>query len=328
MKKFIHHLSIFILPLLLLAYPADILLSSLLKQSNYYRGEFEIMNDIYNGEAKTEVAIYGSSRAWVQFNPQILADTLEMSAYNFGIDGHNFWLQYWRHLELVKFCGEPKLIIMAVDVFSLQRRHDLYNSEQFLPYMLWDDRINNFTSSYIGFSWIDYFIPFIRYNNLDALKSCYSVLLNNDGKKRFRINGFKGMDLKWNADLERARGMMEAYEAKLHQPSVELFENFINECKYLNINLILVYAPTYIDGHRFIKNRDELIKVYEDLSIKYDLLFLNYSEHEISYTQDLFYNSTHLNSEGANIFTGVLARDIKNYLDNSSIISKREETSR
>src|SRR5690606_33484347 len=109
-----------------------------LKQSNYYKGEFEVMNDIYDGEAKTDVAVYGSSRAWVHFNSQILADELGMSVYNFGIDGHNFWLQYWRHLELIKYCGKPKYIIMAVDALSLERRDDLYNADQFLPYMLWN----------------------------------------------------------------------------------------------------------------------------------------------------------------------------------------------
>ena len=34
---------------------------------------------------------------------QVDFDSLNEKVYNFGIDGHNFWIQYLRHLEIMKY---------------------------------------------------------------------------------------------------------------------------------------------------------------------------------------------------------------------------------
>ena len=84
---------------LISAYPLHRFISYLLRKSNEFPSEFEVMNDIYEGKAAAEIAIYGSSRAWVHIDPQVIEDTLGMSSYNFGNDGHNFPMQYLRHKE-------------------------------------------------------------------------------------------------------------------------------------------------------------------------------------------------------------------------------------
>ncbi|MBE2208298.1 MAG: hypothetical protein IAE84_11975, partial [Saprospiraceae bacterium] len=79
-----------------------------LKQTKKAPGEFEVWNDIYNSNVNCDIAIYGSSRAWVHIDPKILSHILQLNVYNFGIDGHNFWLQYLRHIEFLKYNPKPK----------------------------------------------------------------------------------------------------------------------------------------------------------------------------------------------------------------------------
>lgn len=318
MKKFISKTLCFFLPAILLAYPLDFVISYYLSQSNTYAGEYEVWNDIYNSDANCDIAIYGSSRAWVHINPKILSDSLEGEVYNFGIDGHNFWLQYLRHLELLKYNVKPKSIILSVDIFSLQKRKDLYRLDQFLPYMLWSSNIQEYTNSYIGYKEFDYYVPLIRYfGKTNSLKLAIKNIFNGQSNIRYRQNGYLCMDSEWNADLEKAKKERKSYKVNTDSNSIDLFEKFINECKANNIELILVYTPEHIDGQSFVENRDEIIQIYKDFSMKYSIEFLDYSDDSLCSNKNYFYNASHLNCKGANIFSEKLASDLKARTHNS-----------
>ena len=82
MKKFIYKVFVFVLPVVFLSVPLDYFFSYILKTSHLTSGEYEVWNDIYNSTANCDVAIYGSSRAWVHIDPDILSDTLNVNVYN------------------------------------------------------------------------------------------------------------------------------------------------------------------------------------------------------------------------------------------------------
>lgn len=312
MKKFIVKIVYFIFPLLIISYPLDYGMSYFLSQSNTYPGEFEVWNDIYNHNANCDIAIYGSSRSWVHIDPEILSDSLNTKVYNFGIDGHNFWLQYLRHLEFIKHNEKPKTIILSVDVFTLQKRVELYELNQFLPYMLWNSNIQKYTSSYIGYDKIDYCLPLIRYygksNSLNLIKK---NIAENQISYKYRKNGFLGMDKIWNDDLDRAKSKNKSYQIKTDPKSILLFEHFIKQCKKTNIELIMVYTPEHIDGQKFIANRDELVNIYKSLASKYSLNFYDYSKNILCKNKDYFYNASHLNKKGASLFSKDFAHKLK-----------------
>ncbi|WP_299114699.1 hypothetical protein [uncultured Winogradskyella sp.] len=312
MRRFIKNSLLFLCLLYVILLALDIYLSKYLKSSHEFSGEIEVWEDIYKSNLDLDVAIYGSSRAFVHFNSQILNDSLRLSTYNFGVDGHNFWLQYYRHKEYLKYNPAPKTIIIAVDMFSLAKREDLYNQHQFLPYMLWNHSLRETLSDYDGYHSAEYYIPFIRYfGKRKKLPLLSAIISNKKQVKPYRNLGYRGMDRKWNKDFENAKKKMKSYEVKQHKPSVNLFEKFIVECKEMNINLVLVYSPQYIEGQNFIKNKEEVVKVFENFSDKYNLEFLNYSNNKISFDKSLFYNSNHLNKTGADIFTSTFANDFK-----------------
>ncbi len=312
MKKFIIKLLFFLLPLFLLSIPVDFFLSYLLRQSTEAAmGEMQVWNDIYNSKINCEIAIYGSSRAWVHIDPQILNDSLGLTAYNFGLDGHNFWLQYFRHSQFLKYNQKPKQIILSVDIFSLEKRGDLYNYLQFLPYMLWNMDIYHHTKSYQCFSKTDYFIPLIRYaGKVKALFYGLKFLFNGNSK-RLRNNGFAAMDKPWNKDLERARLEKGQYEVELNEESIALLTRFVKECKKNNIELILVYTPEYLDGQKFVINREQVFKIFKKIAAEYRLRFYDYSSDKISFNKSFFYNSSHLNKVGSELFTKKFAHDLK-----------------
>lgn len=306
MKKFIINCAFFIMPFILISLPLDFYYSNKLKSTNECAGEFEVWNDIFEGNINCEIAIYGSSRAWVHINPEIVEDSLSLNTYNFGIDGHNFWLQNLRHGKIMKNNKKPQLIIYSVDIFTLQKRKELYNMNQFLPYMLWDIEIYNSTKSYVGFSIFDYYIPMLRFRHNTEIFTATKTY-----NQALRNKGFKGMQKEWNNDLDNARKTMSSYAITLDTTSVKQFESFIKSCKSENIEVVMVYTPEHIEGQKYVSNRSDIIGLYTKLAKSYDLLFFDYSDSELCQDKKYFYNSSHLNATGADIFSKTFISDLK-----------------
>lgn len=315
MRKFLIKFSCLIAPLVILSYPLDYLISNALKKDHGSPGEHEVWSAIYDGAIDCEIAIYGSSRAWVQINPEIIEDNLGKKAYNFGVDGHNFRIQYLRHLEYKKHHKKPTHIVLSVDAFTLQKREDLYGQEQFLPYMLWNTNMELYTSNYKGFSKADYYIPFVRYmGQLPVIKKATShIFYPEKDSINFRQNGFKGFDKKWGASVDSLLASEEKYTIKFHPETITLLERFIQECIKDEITITFVYTPEYIAGQHFVINREDAMNQYRMMAKKYDILFLDYSKDDLSFKKEFFYNASHLNKEGANIFTRKFAQDLKRH---------------
>ncbi len=290
----------------------DILISSELKKSNSFAlGDSFIWNEIYKGKINYDLLIYGSSRAWVHFNSMVLEENLGLSTYNLGMDGHNFWLQYLRHKALLKYNMKPKVIILSVGIFSLNKRNDLYNLNQFLPF-IFDLDIYKYTSTYEGFSLMDYTIPLYRYSGKqDVIKKAIYDYQQTDTERPYRIRGFRGMKRAWNQDLEKAKSRLNHINVKNDKASEDLMQQFLNECNDLGIKVIIVYSPEQVSGQSFVENRDEVVNTYVKMAKRNGITFLDYSDDEMCYNKSLFYNSMHLNEKGANIFTNKLIVDLK-----------------
>ncbi|MBL0144590.1 MAG: hypothetical protein IPP48_01315 [Chitinophagaceae bacterium] len=298
-----------------MVYPLEIFISRNLKKSNSFaQKEYPTWNAIIDGKVNSSILIYGSSRAWVNINPTMIGDSLHQTVYNIGIDGHNFWLQKLRDTLLLKNNVKPKLIIQSLDMFTLQKREDLYNSNQFLPYMLYSNEIKNATNSYKGFSVVDYEIPLIRYyGNYEAMATACNMALNPNNNPVERIRGYQGQDISWNADFDRAKLTMKNYHVKLDTNTVTLFEQYLKKSNENNIAIIFVYSPEYVEGQKFVDNREEIINIYTQLGKKYNIPFYDFSRDSISFKKDLFYNASHLNKTGAEVFTKKLIGTLRKH---------------
>jgi len=312
MKLFLKRLFLFILPVLLAAYFIDLVLSKSLRNvHDYANDEYSVWNDIYNSNINARLLILGASNAWVEVDPTILHKKLQTSVYNLGIDGHNFWLEHFRFQEALKYNIKPDLVIQVLGVNTLDKRKDLYNMDQFLPYMLFNQEIEKATSSYLGFEKLDFYLPLIRYyGKKEAI--IYSILTSLDFKsnKLKRIKGYYGQNLRWNNDFEFAKNKSNSIKVNIDSLTKKSFFKFIEECKLNDIKLIFILPPTYYEGQKFISNFNEIINLYVKIANVNQIPFLDYSKDSISFKKKYFYNATHLNIDGANLFSTRIADQI------------------
>lgn len=312
MKTFLYKFLFFLLPIIGLAYFLDIFLSKNLKKSNNHaQKEYTTWNAVLEGKLKSDIYVYGSSRSWVHFNSKIIQESLGMTTYNLGIDGNGFDLQYFRHKLALQYNPKPKLIIHSVDIGTFEHI-SMFNPDQFLPYLLWQKEFYKGISKYKVYNFYDCNIPLIRYTGrFDAIKTALKMCFMPQDNPQGRVRGFQGQDIAWNSDFMKAKKAMKSYSAEFNLKIYEQFKRYLEECKTNNIKVVLVFSPVYIKGQRFMKNLDFILSVYEKLADKYGILFLDFSKNEICHRKEYFYNTTHLNTKGAEMFTKELVIRLK-----------------
>lgn len=282
-----------------------------LRKTGYYN--YQEWNDIVNGLASSNIYIQGSSRAWVHVSPKILEKELNISAYNFGVDGHKFDVQNARYNLYRKYNEKPQIIIQILDFFSFDEKRDLYEPEQFYPYYN-EQIIINTISKINGFNNLTYNLPFLKYYG----KYQYILLgmIEYFNLKHFnseKYKGYKGQNREWSDDFDNFKKENEkGISVQISSSLKNEFEKFLLQCKKENIKVYLVYAPEYFEINKYIYNKNEIIKMYKELSSKFGYDFIDFSNHNISFNKKLFYNSQHLNKKGSELFTIELVKYIKN----------------
>ena len=278
-------------------------------------GNFREWDDIYKSKINADMIVQGSSRAWVQFSPKILDSAFNCNSYNLGIDGYGFQMQYYRFLIYLKHNKKPKYIIQNVDHFLLNLRPDLFEYEQFLPY-LDDKNIRIAVTPYNGLNWKDFYIPLFKYHSnyeiaFEGLSNYFHATLPNNGKYK----GFLARNWFWDDSFMKfKKSNPQGYRIKIDSNTNILFGKYLDYCKMNHINVIFIYTPEYIEAQKLLLNRDSITRLINNYAVAYNIPFINYSNDELCSDTSCFYNSQHLNKKGVFYFNQKLSKDLKQYI--------------
>lgn len=265
--------------------------------------EKSVWDDIYSSSINVDIAIYGSSRAWVHVNPHIIDSILNVKSYNMGIDGYAFDIQYYRHKEYFKYNNKPKDILLLIDWHSFSNREGLYNSIQFIRHTLWNANAIEYLGRKDSVNILDFYIPYYRYRGKENIFR--NQFQENKKLDLARVKGFKSFNRVWVGKR------IKPFNISIDDEVVQMMDNFLKEMKLENIQVTLVVAPYFIEGQNAVLNKNHYQKIIEKFSRDYSLSLLDYSQSKLSFNKEYFYNSMHLNSKGANLFSLQLARDLK-----------------
>lgn len=297
MKKFLQHIAYFSIAILAVLTLVDGVVTF-----QYHRKDtrkYAVWNDIKHKDLNADVLIMGSSRAWCMYSPVILDSVLGTNSYNLGIDGSSFDRQLarydiYRHYQKAK----PAYIIQNVEFSSLDKTIG-YEREQFMPYMMYPyfrERIGKVEPFTCG----ELYIPMYRY----YVNSFYEDYTNYDYSIK---KGYYGNDRSWDGTKFDD---IASYEANVDSLTLKLFEDFLANSKQEGITVILVIAPYYKGIEKKVQNLQEVHQIYYDLASQHDLPLLDYSKYSLSQDTEYFYNATHLNRKGAELFSVQLAHDL------------------
>ncbi len=284
-------------------------------------------NDMRKG-LRSDALIMGSSRAWVHISPKILDSELHINSYNIGIDGWCFLMQHCRFKYYLEYNPKPKVIIQSLDNLMFTKNKELYDDLQFLPYIDNDTIIQRYTVGYTGsFNFMQKHLPMYKYrNNGELMVEGFFNLFNLPYGKVPKYKGYEGQVKGWDSSFtEFALNNPGGYTLEFDSSIINEFDAYLSYCQQNNIKVILVYTPEYFEVQKIIKNRDKLFEIYTYFADKYHCPLLDYSSDSLCYKQSLFYNSQHLNKQGAELFSAKLAKDIeKTEIGNNHFAAKKD----
>jgi len=312
MKKLLIRLFLFFIPIVVAAFLLDGVLTKGIRKSQ--GGNIAVWDDIVEGKINSDIIILGSSRALNHFDPSILEDTLHQSAYNLGLSGHNFKMVNCRYDVYRKYNKKPKVILLSVDLFMLEKRKDLFEYNTIAPFLK-EPIIAAATKEYIGFDFADYNFPLMRYIGYkDEISAAIKYYVKGPSAvERFR-KGYSPHIAEWNGEFDQQKKSGATFTSLIDRNSKQAFADFLQETKHQNIKVVLVYSPEYFESASFVTNRTEVMNLFKKFADSYGLPYLDYSNDTLCNSKKYFFNAEHLNVTGATLFSKTLAHDLRSYL--------------
>ena len=294
MKKFLIHFILSLIPLLAL-YPIDFLYSQIAMRSNHR--PIEAWYDLMHGKIDADVIAMGSSRIYRHIDPTIVDSILSVKSYNLGMKSALFNRQYHKYNLYRKYNRKPYLIIQNIDFDTLGYRVG-HEKEQFMPYF-WNIPMRKEIISNEPFSRWEKLLPLYRYRGYDLFLT---------STPRTLTKGYSSYNLSWDGV---ALAQIDSIPFNYNDVSAKMFDEYLSQAKAEGINVLFVYTPLFIGATKKIHNIEDVYATFQSYADKYDIPILDYTYMDICYDTTYFFNATHLNKLGAEIFSDSLANDIK-----------------
>lgn len=315
MRKFVVTVLAFVFVALFCSVCLDIIITKGLLRTDCYR--YQTFSDIFKGNAKYDVLYMGNSRCFSHFNPLVIDSACNVNSYGLGLGGYAINAQisiyhcYKSHNML------PKLIVQQVDFLTFQKSSDIrhqHDSERFFTAVY--DKAMRKELVKLGYGWGELYIPLYRYIGYQKVikDGLLEFLHIKHYVERPAYKGFSPEKGQWDSHEADA---MDSIDICFDEYAKKMFEDYLQECKKDNINVVLVNTPVYYKTLAKVKDYNEMTDYFESISKKYGFDYLDYSNgYYICYDSSFFSNTTHLNSAAADIFSTDFAKDLKGYVNN------------
>lgn len=248
-----------------------------------------------------QVLIFGSSRAYHHYNPEVIQEELNLTCYNVGSPGQ-FIIYNYTILKAILERHKPEIIILDITPGEFENEPDRYRRLSFLlPYYKDHPEIR---------SMINRRSPFEKYKLCSAIYPFNSSLLMIAGgnmdyfkKKKDDFNGFSPLRNTLSSPIRIERSS----DYELDIVKTDMLQSFVSLCKESNVKLILACSPSFV----IFENSESTIQAVKTISEFNDIILLDYSNDSLFINDNtLFDDHTHLNESGANLFSRSICKDL------------------
>lgn len=293
-----------------------LLLFGLQKSDNY---EFKKFNDIKENKTYYSMLVLGSSKARNHYNNNILDSCLNVKSFCIGsiasfLDVNKMMLEYY-----LKYNKPPKYLLLDLSIYSIQALEKLPFIAQYMG-TLDEDIIYNFLLKRDKSFWLYKNIPLcgLLINRYALRESLYSFRFLFSKRVSNETTGYIPLD----GDFFGKRySKYQEYISKgpetisIDNEKIKNLYDIINICRENNIKIVLVFSPIYSGFLNNIENRDFIFNTFKRAGSESNVLFMDYSQNSIGNQQKYFFDLDHLNREGAEEFSKLLAKDLKNIIN-------------
>jgi len=274
---------------------------------------FGVSNKIMNGEVNADIVICGSSRAVAHYDPRIIRVITGYKAFNIGRNGSQTDMQVAFLKAYLLHNKPPKLLVQNLDLFSFVTSREIYDPGQYMPY-LGEEPIYSAIRRIYPDAWkwkllplYGYAVEDMRFDWLQTLWGWSGISLRED-----HFEGFQPNFSSWTGDFDKFRNShLEGVAFGIEPRGVGDVEEIAEICRQRHMALLFVYSPEYHEIQTIEKNRREIFAKFQEIAARYHVPLWDYSSSPICRNRNLFYNSQHLNADGAATFSTDLAQRLR-----------------
>lgn len=239
---------------------------------------------------KSDILILGSSRANHSFDCKVIEDSTNLSVYNAGRDGQNIVYDAMVFYSYLQRCT-PKLVILDINSSMLNTDWNLSLNDMNCYYGMSPamDKIVDERSTWVKH--LQLLSSIYRYN-----KTWEWLLKGYTSQSEAHLNGYRPMPVNMGDNLLKAYTVNRSFVPD--STNVSYLNRIVATCQNKGIKLVITYTPSLAVAKAGVP---QWIETY---CKKHQLPFYNwngvrqYIEHA-----ELFYDGTHLNKNGATLFT-------------------------
>ena len=310
MKKFCYKCFLFFAAVLLAAVGLQQIVDFGLKRMNSHSATQTSVAELLSDSLNADIVIMGNSRAWCSYNPEVIERAVGKRVWNIGVNGQPFGISYMRYQLYAMHNRKPRLIIVNIDNGELDMISNGFGREEFYPYFS-DSIVQSYFDLY-GFTWRHRYIPMYKYFG-DYKLIGYGVM-SSVGLFPFpgqtHYHGFFNLNHEFEGEnLRYILSHGEAVSVNHSEDAIRLLKRFIEETQRQDIRLIFCYAPQYQELYRHLK-LDSCMNEYRRMSEEYGIPLLDYSSVSWAADSTFFYNASHINLRGSELFSAYLAHDL------------------
>lgn len=249
-----------------------------------------------------DILIFGSSQANHSYIPEIFESGLHCTCYNTGRDG-NYILYNYAIFKAITERYNPKLVIFDVNSGTLNYSSTDYDRlSALLPYYQTHPEISSIVNLRGPFEKIKLFSTIYPYNSMII----HIVLGNLDFNKQRKPENKGYVPL--NKTMKNAKlNTLQINDCTQDEIKIQALKDIISTCKQNNIDLVFIYSPRW-----FIIQDSFCNEVIPDLCSENGICYLNMSNDSTFINNPTYFaDQTHLNDEGAQVFSTMLTEKLK-----------------
>jgi hypothetical protein len=277
---------------------------------------------------QADVLVLGSSRAQFQIMPSVIGQRLSLRAFNAGLKGHDFLYSaalydLWLHRH-----PPPRAVVLTVDVESMLRRPTEAAAAQVLaPYIDESDVLREILYSDGPQTRLEYLSRSYRYNG-KVLVIAKNVFQHTDPA----FDGFiaqqgtlqSGDRSKIRNALDQGEPAMVYAQAPFWDMKIRMLREIGARALQQHTLVLLVHAPMYgqdLAAHKiWIERMNALVAATPGIE------FADLCEAALPgrypNPRELFWDVNHLNGQGAQIFSNLVADELQKRLARSATQAK------
>ena len=249
---------------------------------------------------RAEIVVFGSSRANHHYVPKIFEDSLKMTYYNTGKDGLGIFYQLAVLKSILKRYT-PKLIILDYSG-GFDKKVDSYDKlNTLLPYYKTHKEIDKIIELKSPFEKVKLISEIYPFNSMISTIVVRSLTLNKE--KDPDIQGYIALQGKWNKKMDF--NTYVPYEVDTNK--LNSYREFITTAKKTSAKVIVIISPIFQDFDKY-----QEIEICKNICTLENIPFWDYSRHTSFHDKSyLFDDVSHLNNDGAIIFSKLVSNKIK-----------------